>query len=81
MFLDDRLLGINSTVATRDQWAKDAWPQVELIWSFMIVLHLCALLHIDPLVLHVLSVVLRWMPDAATPRVGYCADDGWTHQV
>ena len=47
MLLDDRLLGVNSSSATRDQWAKDSWPQVELIWMFMLLLHFAALLVIS----------------------------------
>ena len=84
MFLDERLLGANSTAVSRDEWGRDCWPQVELIWSFMIVLHLCALLHIDPLVLHILSVVLKLVTDTATPVVNlleYCADEAFTSQV
>ena len=69
MFLDARLIGLNATSATRDEWARDSWPMVELVWSFLIILNLAALIHIDPLVLHVLGVVLKLMPDTATPIV------------
>ena len=69
MFLDNRLFGANSTSATRDEWAKDSWPNVELIWSLLILLHLAALIHIDPLVLHVLSVMIKLMPETASPIV------------
>ena len=71
MFLDDRLVGINSTATSRDQWARDTWPQVELIWIFLILLHFAALIHIDPVVIHVLSVVLKLMPNAVAPSVDF----------
>lgn len=71
MFLDDRLVGPNSTVASRDAWAKDSWPQVELIWVFLLILHFAALIHIDPLVVHILSLVLKLIPDAVPPLASY----------
>jgi hypothetical protein len=71
MFLDDRLVGPNSTTASRDQWAKDSWPQVELIWTFLLILHFAALIHIDPLVVHILSLVLKLIPDAVPPLATY----------
>lgn len=69
MFLDDRVLGANASEATRDQWAHEKWPKVQLLWAFIILLHFAALLHIDPLVLHALSVLLKLMPDPAAPAV------------
>lgn len=74
MFVDNRLAGANSTVATRDQWAHDNWPHVERIWMFMLILNLLALLHIDPVVIHMLSVMLKFMPHAAAPVMNYCIE-------
>lgn len=62
MFFDDRVLGLNATDQTRDEWAGERWNGVQLLWAFMIILHFAALLHIDPLVLHFLSVVFKLMP-------------------
>jgi hypothetical protein len=68
MFWDYRLLGANSTNISRNEWAADVWPQIELIWAFMILLHFAALLPIDPLVLHLLSVLLKLINAPASPR-------------
>lgn len=69
MLLDNRLIGLNATAVTRDQWAKECWPQVELIWSYMILLHFLRLLQIDPVMLHVLSVLWKFLPDTVNPVV------------
>lgn len=63
MFLDDRVLGPNATDFSRDEWARERWKGVQLLWAFMILLHFAALLHIDPLVIHFLSVLFQLMPD------------------
>lgn len=63
MFLDDRVLGANATDATRDEWARERWRGVQLLWAFMILLHFAALLHLDPLVIHFLSLVFQLIPD------------------
>lgn len=76
MIFDERVIGVNASTATRDEWAQESWPRIQLIWAFMILLHFCALLHIDPLILHALSIVVKLMPvEAATPSVGYCANE------
>lgn len=65
--------------ATADQTAWEPhWPPVELLWGYMILLHFARLLPIDPLVLHFLSVVWKFMPNTATPVVteGYQAIGG-----
>jgi hypothetical protein len=81
MLLDDRLLSTNSTLDSRNDWAADSWPKIELIWSFMIVLHLAALLHIDPVVIHILNLLLKQIPHAATPRIGYCEGEAFLAQL
>ncbi|EMC96543.1 hypothetical protein BAUCODRAFT_479674 [Baudoinia panamericana UAMH 10762] len=69
MLFDERLLGANATLETRDAWANETWPQIKLIWAWMILLHFAALLPLDPVVLHWLSVLLRRVSDTATPVV------------
>ena len=69
MFFDDRVLGINATDATRDEWARERWQGVQLLWAFMILLHFAALLHIDPLVIHFLNVVFQMMPEDVDPLI------------
>ena len=69
MFFDDRVLGINATDASRDEWARERWRGVQLLWAFMILLHFAALLHIDPLVIHFLDVVFQLMPDENDPMI------------
>jgi len=66
MLLDSRLLGSNATDSTRDQWARDCWPQIELIWGYMIILALARLMHIDPLVVHFLSALWKCLPGTNT---------------
>lgn len=69
LFLDDRVIGINATDATRDEWARERWQSVQLLWAFMILLHFAALLHIDPLVIHFLNVVFRLVPEENDPMI------------
>lgn len=69
MLLDSRLVGLNATTSTRDDWARDCWPQVELIWSYMIILSFARLLRIDPVIIHVLSILWKLLPDTAAPLV------------
>ena len=69
MFFDDRVFGLNATDESRDQWARERWKGVQLLWAFMIILHFAALLHIDPLVLHFLSVMFKLMPGSSDPLV------------
>jgi len=66
MLLDSRLLGSNATDSTRDQWARDCWPQIELIWGYMIILALARLMHIDPLVVHFLCALWKFLPGTNT---------------
>lgn len=66
MLLDDRVLGANATSSTRDQWAREVWPQVEVLWAFLILLHFAGLIPIDPVILHVLSIVSKSMLDRAS---------------
>ena len=82
MFLDDRLLGADASTSTRDQWAEEKWPKVQLLWAFMILLNIFAphILPIEPLVLHVLAVLLKLMPDPATPVIQDC-DEAHDFQV
>lgn len=51
--------------------SRDSWPQVELIWSYMIFLHFLRLLRLDPIVLHVLSVLWKLLPDNTNPVVTF----------
>lgn len=69
MFFDDRVLGVNATDASRDEWARERWKAVQLLWAFMILLHFAALLHIDPLVIHFLNLIFRLMPDEGDPMI------------
>ena len=73
---DQRLLGANATAATRDQWARDTWPHVELLWIFLMILHFSGLVHIEPLVLHVLSVLLKLIPNAASTALAFGEEVG-----
>lgn len=77
MIFDERLLSANATKETRDAWANDQWPHIQLIWTWMILLHFAALLHVDPVVIHWLSVVLRRVSDPATPVIS--VPDGYHH--
>lgn len=83
MLLDDRLLGANATLDSRNEWAVHSWPQVELIWMFMILLNLARLLHIDPIVIHILNLTLKHsqLPNTAVARVGYCEDQAQQLQI
>ena len=62
MLLDNRLIGLNATNDTRDEWARESWRSVELIWSYMILLHFARLLRLDPFVVHVLAVLWKVLP-------------------
>jgi len=73
MLLDERVLGLNATLASQQEWAAETLPQVKLLWVFMILLNLASLLHIDPLVLHFVSVVLKKIPDAVISSTEQCA--------
>ena len=59
MLLDTRFLGANSTKASRNEWAEDQLFGIHVIWSFMLLLHFAALIHLNPVLVHYLSVVLR----------------------
>lgn len=67
MIWDERLL--NGTIDQRNQWAEEQWPHIQLIWAFMILLHFAALLHVDPVVIHWLSVLLSRVGDTGTPQL------------
>ncbi len=69
MFFEKRFIGFNATAETRDQWALDYYPRVELIWGYMILLHFARLLPLDPLLLHFLSVLWKFMPNTFWPTV------------
>lgn len=69
MLFDPRFIGANATNTTRDDWAAEQWPHIKLIWSALILLHFAALLHVDPVVVHWLSVLLRRVNDDAAPVV------------
>ncbi|KAF2771600.1 hypothetical protein EJ03DRAFT_19809 [Teratosphaeria nubilosa] len=67
--LDERLAGPNATKDSRDEWANEAWPRIKLIWIFLILLHFNALIPLDPVIVHWLSVLLRSISDTASPVV------------
>ena len=69
MFLDSRVIGQNTTAASRDQWAADYFPRIELIWGYMILLHFARLIPLDPLVLHFLCILWKFMPSIALPTL------------
>lgn len=69
MLFDERFLGANATKESRDAWAEDTWPQIKLVWSWMILLHFARLLPLDPVIIHWLAVLLRKVSDTATPVV------------
>lgn len=65
------MLDITAIIEEQNQWALDTWPKVELLWMFMIILHLARLLPIDPLVLHFICLIAKFMPTSRTvaPKV------------
>ncbi|KAI7553360.1 hypothetical protein KC331_g1284 [Hortaea werneckii] len=67
MLWDERLL--NGTKEQRDAWAEEQWPHIQIIWAFMILLHFAALIHVDPIVIHWLSTLLRRVGDTGEPMV------------
>lgn len=69
MLFDERFIGPNATAETRDAWANDQWPRIQVIWSFLILLNFAALAHVDPVVVHWLSVLLRRFYDSSVPVV------------
>ena len=69
MLFDERFIGANATTQSRDEWAADTWPQIKLLWAWMILLHFARLLPLDPVVIHWLSVLLRKVGDTAAPVV------------
>jgi len=69
MIFDERLISANATKETRDAWAEDQWPHIQIIWAFMILLHFAALLHVDPVIVHWLCVLLRRVNDSARPTI------------
>ncbi|KAK5132349.1 hypothetical protein LTR08_009184 [Meristemomyces frigidus] len=71
MLLDTRFLGANSTASSRNAWAEDQLFGIHVIWSFMILLHFAALVQLNPVLVHYLSVVLRRVEDEGGARVGF----------
>jgi len=69
MLFDERFLGANATSQSRDEWAAEAWPQLKLVWVWMILLHFARLLPIDPVIIHWLATLLRKLGDTAAPLV------------
>ncbi|KAI7186264.1 hypothetical protein KC343_g12265, partial [Hortaea werneckii] len=67
MLWDERLL--NGTKEQRDAWAEEQWPHIQIIWALMILLHFAALIHVDPIVIHWLSTLLRRVGDTGEPMV------------
>lgn len=65
------MLDITTFIEDQNQWALDTWPKVELLWMFLILLHLARLLPIDPLVLHFICLIAKFMPTSRTvaPKV------------
>lgn len=61
MLLDPRLIGFNATLESRNAWAEDQWPQIRLMWAFLMFLHFAALIQLDPFVVHVISLILNWV--------------------
>jgi len=76
MYFDERFFGANATKASRDAWAEDQWPHIEVVWIFLILLHFAALVHIDPVLVHFLSLLLARFIRPATPVVGGDSSDG-----
>ena len=73
MLWDERLL--NGTKEQRDAWAEEQWPHIQIIWAFMILLHFAALIHVDPIVIHWLSTLLRRVGDTGEPMVFSVRED------
>ena len=71
MLFDTRLLGANSTEASRLEWAEDQLATIHLLWLFMILLDFAALVHLNPVLVHYLSVVLDRRGDEGPLRVGF----------
>ncbi|KAK4580293.1 hypothetical protein LTR86_000496 [Recurvomyces mirabilis] len=69
MLFDERFIGANATKESRDAWAEETFPQIKLLWMWMILLHFARLLPLDPVIIHWLSVLLRKVSDTATPVV------------
>jgi hypothetical protein len=69
MLFDERFIGANATQQSRENWADDVWPQIKLIWTYLILLHFARLLPLDPVVIHWLSVLLRKVSDSAAPVI------------
>jgi len=69
MYFDHRFYGANATQASRDAWAQDQWPHLESVWIFLILLHFAALLTLDPVLVHFLSLILSRFLTPAHPIV------------
>ena len=71
MLLDTRFLGANSTRASRNEWAEDQLFGIHVIWSFLLLLEFAALVHLNPVFVHYLSVVLDRGEDDGELKVGF----------
>jgi hypothetical protein len=66
---DERLTGANATKETRDAWAQEAFPGLQLVWAWIVLLHFAALIHVDPVIVHWLQLLMTRVADTARPVV------------